>query len=143
MKTIIINETTVEVDGVKYTREAEWPSKGDRYYYIEANGYVGNDIWEVDSSPVDDSRRNYTGIFKTEAEAQKKAAKVKALCGPVKLVPNNGNMYYWAIDRAGHEGEAGYSVWKSDTVDMWRLSIGNVHQTEQSAKDWYKAVMGE
>jgi len=46
----------------------DWPQKGDLYFYID-DCWIGNCRWDNDNT--DNRRKDFHGIFRTEAEAEK------------------------------------------------------------------------
>lgn len=57
----------IELGILKEKKEKVWPTNGDGYYYLQEDGRVFNSNW-IDH-PVDNRRKEFLGIFKTEKEA--------------------------------------------------------------------------
>lgn len=63
-------------DGWKFwEEEKEWPSSYNQYYFIENDCSIDSSNWGNDL--VDNHRRDFLGIFKTEKEAQARADKIR------------------------------------------------------------------
>ncbi len=97
MNTIKINDTTVEVDGVTYTREAKQTgrvAKGGVYKFVTINGVV---ITTSDNRSKEDDYRYLTGnYFHTKEEAVAAEERTKAI-GRVTHAINELNDG-WAAD---------------------------------------------
>lgn len=61
------NQTTEPVE--------ECPVMYDRYWFINSKGIIAQAGWT--DSAHDNNRKNYTGIFKTQAEAEAAKEKIK------------------------------------------------------------------
>ena len=67
-----------EEDGCSVVKEEKpWPSVGDEYYYLGSRGNVSLDAWEGDT--VDRERRDFFGVWRTEAEAIAKRDMIKGM----------------------------------------------------------------
>jgi len=63
--------------------ETQWPSDGDRYYYISAEGDVLFSNWYISKngafSHIDSERQDIGNVFKTQEEAKFECEKLKVL----------------------------------------------------------------
>ncbi len=71
--------------------KSQWPSNGDKYYYIDDEGYIMDSQWDtIDGTPteVDISRRNIGNVFKTLEEAKFACERLK-VCNKLKSLSDD------------------------------------------------------
>ncbi len=111
--------------------ETQWPSDGDKYYFIDNIGYILDSQWDmIDGTPteVDISRRNIGNVFKTEEEAKFACERLK-ICNKLKNLSDDDqvwnciNPHYSIIYDSDHK----------------KVDIGSFYYTKVPHEYWFKS----
>lgn len=139
---IIMLDALLGQKGVIVKEEKPWPSKGDKYYYINDGGAILFSQWTtMDDIPswVDIGRRDIGNIFKTEEEARFELERLKVLNELKSLSDDdqewdNKHRHYTIIYVAYSDK---FEVWVNLTV---KLPHEYGFKSEESAKAAIKAI---
>lgn len=106
--------------GFVIKEKPQWPSEGDKYYYIDNDGEILTGRWDTINdvpSCVDARRRNIGNIFKTEEEAQFKYERLKVL-NQLKSLSDDD----WEWNKVNSHYYIAYDL-DREKFDIWSFSF--------------------